>query len=78
MVTVFLFVIICTFVCGNHEAGVVVLVGDVYIGEMVGEVFDDVQVTVEAGRPQGGRVRLRLVVDVGTGADQGFHSVQVT
>lgn len=39
-----------TFVGGNHETGVVVFVGYVYVGGVISKVFDNVKVAVKTGR----------------------------
>lgn len=58
-----------TFVCGYHKAGIVVFVGYVYVSEVIGEIFDYVEVAIETGCSERGGIGFGLVVDVGASAD---------
>ena len=61
-----------------HQAGVVVLVGQVNVGPMLHQVLDDVEPAVEAGRPQRGGQGRRRVVNVRPGRYQGLHHREMT
>ena len=50
---------------GYHEARVVVFVGDVDVGRMIGQVFDNVQPTIKTRRSQRSGVGPGQVVHIG-------------
>ena len=60
-------------VAGDHETGVVILVGDTEVGLVLTEELHDVQATLEAGGPQRGGVGPRDVVHVSPGLHQGLY-----
>ena len=58
-----------TFVAGDHEARVTVTIGNLDVGVVLNKELDNLDMAVETGSTQSGRVRLGRRVDVSSFAN---------